>query len=78
VASGIVGAAAQILMTESYRHAGASTVSPLDYTSLLFALAIGYTVFGEVPSLSLVLGAPLVILAGVLVAFGKGKAGDKP
>lgn len=77
VASGIVGAAAQILMTESYRHAGASTVSPLDYTSLLFALAIGYAVFDEVPSLSLVLGAPLVILAGVLVALGKGNARDK-
>ena len=77
VASGIVGAAAQIVMTESYRHAGASTVSPLDYTSLLFALAIGYAVFDEVPSLSLVLGAPLVILAGVLVALGKGNARDK-
>jgi drug/metabolite transporter (DMT)-like permease len=77
VASGIVGAAAQILMTESYRHAGASTVSPLDYTSLLFALAIGYAVFDEVPRLSLVLGAPLVILAGVLVALGKGNARDK-
>ena len=77
VASGIVGAAAQILMTESYRHAGASTVSPLDYTSLLFALAIGYAVFDEVPSLSLVLGAPLVILAGVLVALGNGNARDK-
>ena len=77
VASGIVGAAAQILMTESYRHAGASTVSPLDYTSLFFALAIGYAVFGEVPSPSLVLGAPLVILAGVLVALGNGNARDK-
>jgi drug/metabolite transporter (DMT)-like permease len=77
VACGIVGAAAQILMTESYRHAGASTVSPLDYTSLLFALAIGYAVFGEVPSLSLVLGALLVILAGALVALGKGNARDK-
>lgn len=72
LASGIVGAAAQILMTESYRHAGASTVSPLDYSSLLFALVIGYAVFGEAPSLSLLLGAPLVILAGVLVALGKG------
>jgi drug/metabolite transporter (DMT)-like permease len=76
VGCGIVGAVAQILMTESYRYAGASTVSPLDYTSLLFALAIGYAVFGEVPTLSLLFGAPLVILAGVLVALGKGGARD--
>lgn len=71
VASGLVGAFAQILMTESYRYAGASTVSPLDYASLLFALAIGYAVFDEMPSTSLLIGAPLVILAGILVAIGK-------
>ncbi len=73
VASGIVGAFAQILMTESYRHAGASTISPLDYASLLFAIMIGYAVFDEVPSLSLLFGAPLVILAGILVAISKGE-----
>lgn len=73
VASGVVGAFAQILMTESYRHAGASTISPLDYASLLFAIMIGYAVFDEVPSLSLLFGAPLVILAGVLVAISKGE-----
>ena len=77
VASGIVGAVAQILMTESYRHAGAATISPLDYTSLLFALAIGYAIFGEVPTLSLLFGTPLVILAGVLVALDKGGDRDK-
>lgn len=71
VASGIVGAFAQILMTESYRHAGAATISPLDYTSLLFAMLIGYVIFAEVPSLSLLFGAPLVILAGILVAVSK-------
>ncbi len=71
VASGIVGAIAQILMTESYRYAGAATISPLDYVSLLFALAIGYVVFGEEPSVSLLFGAPLIVLAGVLVAVGR-------
>lgn len=76
VACGLIGAFAQILMTESYRYAGASTVSPLDYASLLFALAIGYAAFGERPSPSLMVGAPLVILAGVLVAISRGTARD--
>lgn len=71
VGSGLVGAFAQILMTESYRHAGASTVSPLDYASLLFALLIGYLAFGDVPGTSLLLGGPLVVLAGVCVAVGR-------
>ena len=76
VGSGLIGAFAQILMTQSYRYAGASTVSPLDYASLLFALAIGYFVFAELPSTSLLIGAPLVILSGVLVAVSRSGSRD--
>ena len=55
---------AQILMTESYRHAGAATISPLDYTSLLFALAIGYNIIA-VPLAISGLVTPLVAAAAM-------------
>ena len=47
---GIFGGLAHILLTESYRHAPASLVAPFDYTSMLWALLLGFLVFGEVPS----------------------------
>jgi drug/metabolite transporter (DMT)-like permease len=75
IASGMVGACAQILMTESYRHAPAATIAPLDYASLLFAILIGFVLFGETPGQSLVLGAPLIVLAGLLVSLGNRKGG---
>ncbi|TAG12512.1 MAG: DMT family transporter [Rhodobacterales bacterium] len=75
IASGLTGAVGQILMTESYRYAGASTVSPLDYFSLLLALLIGYFVFGEAPGEWLLFGAPLIVLAGVAVALGTDRKG---
>jgi drug/metabolite transporter (DMT)-like permease len=75
IASGLTGAVGQILMTESYRYAGASTVSPLDYFSLLFALLIGYFVFGEAPGEWLLFGMPLIVLAGVAVALGTDRKG---
>lgn len=78
VGSAFIGAFAQIFMTESYRYAGASTVSPLEYSSLLFALLIGYLAFGDVPSQSLLLGGPLVVLAGVCVALGGRYNRDDP
>jgi drug/metabolite transporter (DMT)-like permease len=74
ITSGVIGAFAQILMTESYRYAGASTVSPLDYFSLLIAVLIGYLVFGESPGEWLLLGTPFIVLAGIVVALGS----DKP
>ena len=41
---GILGGAAQIMMTESYRMADASVVAAFDYTSMVWASMIGVTV----------------------------------
>lgn len=75
ILSGLVGGVAQILMTESNRHAKASTIAPLDYTALLFAVIVGYFAFDEVPGTSLIFGAPFIILAGLLVTLKHGKQG---
>lgn len=66
---GVFGVLGQLLMTYSYRHAEASLVAPLDYVTLLFAVAIGYYVFGEIPHLSTWIGAPLVIAAGGIILW---------
>ena len=49
VAIGIFGGLAHIFLTESYRLAEASLVAPFDYTSMLWALVLGYLVFSELP-----------------------------
>ncbi|MFY0678986.1 MAG: DMT family transporter [Thalassovita sp.] len=67
IAAGIVGGIAQIFLTSSYRFAGASVVAPFEYTSMVFALLIGYFIFDEVPTLQMMVGASLVIVAGVAI-----------
>lgn len=67
VSCGFFGGLGQILLTSSYRFADASIVAPFDYTSMLFALGIGYFVFHEVPTLPMLGGAALIIVAGVLI-----------
>jgi drug/metabolite transporter (DMT)-like permease len=67
--TGIVGGIAQIMITESYRHASAGTVAPFSYTSMLWSIAIGFFVFSEVPEPIVLLGAALVIAAGLFVIF---------
>ena len=42
VTIGIFGGLAHIFLTESYRHAPASLVAPFDYTSMLWALLLGF------------------------------------
>jgi drug/metabolite transporter (DMT)-like permease len=75
VLAGIMGGVGQIFLTSSYREADASVVAPFDYASMLFALAIGYWVFDEVPTLIMLAGASLVVTAGVLIIWRERKLG---
>ena len=75
VLAGLMGGVGQILLTSSYREADASLIAPFDYASMLFALVIGYTVFGEVPTLTMLAGAALVITAGILIIWRERRLG---
>jgi drug/metabolite transporter (DMT)-like permease len=75
IGAGLLGGLGQILLTSSYRWADASLVAPFEYASILFALAIGYFVFAEVPSRAMLSGATLVVLAGVLIIWRERRLG---
>ncbi|MCK0120600.1 DMT family transporter [Loktanella sp. F6476L] len=69
ICAGLFGGIGQIFLTSSYRYADASLVAPFDYTSMLLALGIGYFIFDEVPTATMLLGAAIVISAGVLIIW---------
>jgi drug/metabolite transporter (DMT)-like permease len=71
---GVLGVFGQLLMTWSYRYAEASMIAPLDYTNLLFAVLYGYVFFGEAPHVSMWIGAPLVIAAGLIILWREYRA----
>jgi drug/metabolite transporter (DMT)-like permease len=66
---GICGGVAHILLTESYRLAPASLIAPFDYTSMLWALVLGFLVFAEVPSVLVFVGAGIIAAAGLFVIW---------
>lgn len=75
VGAGLLGGVGQIFLTSSYREADASVVAPFDYASMIFALAIGYFVFAEVPTLTMLIGAAFVVAAGCLIIWREHKLG---
>ncbi len=72
---GLLGGIGQTLLTSSYREADASLIAPFDYASMLFALLIGYFAFDEVPTGTMLAGAGLVIVAGILIIWRERKLG---
>jgi len=77
IGAGILGGTGQILLTASYREADASLVAPFEYASMLFALGIGYFIFDEVPSLTMLGGAALIVTAGILIIWRERQLGLK-
>ena len=75
VAAGLLGGVGQILLTSSYREADASVVAPFEYVSMLFALGFGYFIFNEVPTLTMLFGASLVVIAGILIIWRERQLG---
>ncbi len=75
VAMGLTGGVAQILVTSSYRFGQASMLAPYDYTSMLFAIVIGYVWFDEWPTLAILIGAALVIAGNVVVIWREHQLG---
>src|SRR5690242_4691079 len=72
---GICGGLAHILLTESYRLAQASLIAPFDYTSMLWALILGFMVFGEVPGALVFVGAAIIAAAGLFVIWRERQLG---
>jgi drug/metabolite transporter (DMT)-like permease len=77
VAMGFFGGIGHIFLTESYRYAAASVVAPFDYSAMLWALLLGYWVFGELPSGLVYVGAIIVAGAGLFVIWRERQLGLK-
>jgi drug/metabolite transporter (DMT)-like permease len=72
---GVLGGVAHLLMTESFRLAPASLVAPFDYTSILWAVLLGYFFFGDIPTPPIFIGAGIIIAAGLFVIWRERQLG---
>ena len=64
---GVFGGFANLWLGQSYKLAEVSLVSPLKYLALVFAIAFGYFIWGEIPSFKTLLGAALVIISSIII-----------
>lgn len=68
-AMAVAGGAAQLLLTGALRFAPVALVMPMDYASLIWASLLGLVIFGQAPSAATWVGAPIVILAGLVILW---------
>ena len=64
---GILGGAANLWLSQSYKFSEVSLVTPLKYLALVFAIIFGYLIWNEVPSIKTLIGAFLVLTSSIII-----------
>ena len=67
IVMGLCGSIANLLLTQSYRLAEASLVTPIKYLSLVFAILFGFFIWSEAPKILTLVGATLVIVSSLII-----------
>ncbi len=66
LALGAAGGLGQALWIESLRRAQASLLAPLEYSMFAYAVFWGWLVFGDLPTARTLIGAAIILTAGLL------------
>lgn len=66
---GIVAVGALLCVNRSLKLAPASVVVPYQYTMIVWAAALGYVVFGDIPHVTMLIGAAIIVLAGLYIFY---------
>ena len=66
-AAGCISVAALLCVNRSLKLAPASVVVPYQYSMIVWAVAFGYVVFGDVPHVTTIVGAVIIIGAGFYI-----------
>ena len=69
VSSGVANAAAQYLWTRALHAAPATAVSPFYYFLLVWTMVLGFLVWGDVPTASLLIGSGIVVASGLFLLY---------
>jgi drug/metabolite transporter (DMT)-like permease len=64
---GVLSIVALACVNRSLKLAPASVVVPYQYTMIIWAIVLGYAVFGDVPDLLMLAGAAIIIAAGLYI-----------
>ncbi len=66
---GLFGLLGQFLLTAALRYGAVASVIVMDYSSLIWATLLGWWVFDRLPPAATWLGAPLIVAAGLVIAW---------
>lgn len=67
VGAGVLGCVGHLCLIRAFRLAPASVIAPFAYSSLIWATILGFAIWQDVPELSTLIGASMIIGSGLYI-----------
>jgi drug/metabolite transporter (DMT)-like permease len=77
-AAGLIGGIALMVLIAAYRSAPAALVAPFQYSQMMWAILIGFAIWGDIPEPAKLLGAALVAASGLFILYRETALGRRP
>ena len=74
---GFMGGVAQILATNAYKLSNVSVLSPIDYSSILWAITFGIIFFADYPDMYVIIGSLVIAISTYYIIYREKKLGQK-
>ena len=71
---GFLGAVGHYFLIQAFARAPASVIAPFTYLTIVWAAVLGYLIFGDVPTSNTVVGATIIVAAGLYVLHRENRA----
>ncbi|WEJ32592.1 DMT family transporter [Devosia sp. SD17-2] len=75
IGAGFFGGIGQLLMTSCYRYADMSVIAPFEYVSLILTIIIGFIIFADVPTVTMLIGSLIIVCSGIAVILRERRLG---
>lgn len=64
---GLFAAIGHLILTSAFKHADASILAPFQYVELVVAALLGWAMFGDIPTLTTVIGTLILVASGMYI-----------
>lgn len=72
--TGIFGGLGHWFLIKAHEHTSAPTLAPFLYTQIVWMVALGYVVFGDVPDVTTLAGAAIIVASGLYLLYREQRA----
>jgi drug/metabolite transporter (DMT)-like permease len=78
IATGVLGGCGTLAMTQAFRIAPAAVIAPFEYTAMVWAVVLGYWLWGDLPDAFIIAGSAIVVASGLYIFRRETREAAKP